>query len=183
MNEVINAILTRRSVRRYEKRQIESTALNAILEAGIHAPTAHNQQPWFFTVVQNEELLDRINRETSAEMAKSDNEWVRTMGNNPDFRVTYDAPTLIVVSGQKGAMAYPVDCSAAMQNMLLAAHSLGIGSVWLGLLRFWLAKPEAAKLLNIPEGYEPFYGAAFGYPAGELPPAPERNRGVINYIV
>ena len=183
MNEVLSAILSRRSIRRYESRQLEESALAAILEAGLYAPSAHNQQPWHFTVVQNKELLDRINRETSAEMAKSDNEWVRKMGSDPNFRVTYDAPTVIVVSGRKSAFAYPVDCSAAMQNMLLAAHSLGIGSVWLGLLRFWLVKPEAAELLRIPEGYEPFYGAAFGYPAGETPPAPERRRDVINYIV
>lgn len=183
MNEVLSAILNRRSIRAYESRQIDESALEAILEAGLYAPTAHNQQPWHFTVVQNRELLDLINRETSAEMAKSDNEWVRKTGADPNFQVTYNAPTVIFVSGRKDAIAYPVDCSAAMQNMLLAAHSLGIGSVWLGLLRFWLVKPEAAELLRIPEGYEPFYGAAFGYPAGKLPPAPEREKNVISRIV
>lgn len=183
MNEVLSAILGRRSIRAYQSRQIDDASLEAILEAGRYAPSAHNEQPWHFTVVQNRELLDRINRETKAEMAKSDNDWVRRMGNDPSFRVTYDAPTLIVVSGRRGAIAYPVDCAAAIQNMLLAAHSLGIGSVWLGLLRFWLDKPEAARLLQIPEGYEPYHAAAFGYPAGEIPPAPERRRDVVNRIV
>jgi len=183
MNEVLSALLNRRSVRAYQSRQIEAEALEAILKAGIYAPSAHNEQPWHFTVVQNRELLDRINRETSEEMAKSANEWVRSLGQDPNFRVTYDAPTVIFVSGRRDALDYRVGCAAAMENMLIAAHSLGIGSVWLGLLRFWLDRPGAAQILQIPEGYEPYYGAAFGYPAGQNPPAPERRLDVITRIL
>ena len=63
--------------------------------------------------------------------------WVQKMGSNPNFQVTYNAPTLIIVSGRKDAMAWSADCAAAIQNMLIVAESLNIGSVWLGLVRFF----------------------------------------------
>ena len=80
-------------------------------------------------------------------------------------------------------MAYQVDCSAAIENMLIAAESLGIGSVWLGLMRFYYQQEEAREALGIPEGYEPFYSVAFGYKAEEQQPVmPPRIEDAVNYI-
>jgi nitroreductase len=183
MNDVLKTIKSRRSVRKYKQEQISQEELAAILEAGMYAPTAHNDQPWHFTVIQNQELLHDINEKVRKEMAAANDEWVKKMGSNPAFQVTYDAPTLIVVSGRKDGIAWQVDCAAAIENMLIAAESLNIGSVWLGLLRFFFHKEEEAGKLGIPENYQPYYGVAFGYKANEGEQvAPKRNMDIVNYI-
>ncbi len=182
MNEVLKAIKGRRSIRAYTDRQLspEDTAL--IVEAGSFAPSAHNEQPWHFTVVQNRQLLDEMNEKAKALMAQSDNEWLRGLGTNPSFRASYNAPTVIVVSGREGAISAQTDCAAAIMNMMLAAHSLGIGSVWVGLLWPYLHSSDAKTALKIPEGYTPQHAIAFGYPAGDLPPAPPRKPDIVTYL-
>lgn len=181
MNEVLKVIKNRRSVRSYRHEQISQEDLDLIIEAGIYAPTAHNDQPWHFTVIQNRELLQHINEKAKELMAKSDVEWIQKSGSNPDFQLTYNAPTLVIVSGRKNAMAWEADCAAAIQNMLIAAESLNIGSVWLGLLRFFFEQEDEVGKLGIPEGYQPYYGVAFGFKAKEQV-APKRNVDVVNYI-
>lgn len=183
MNEVLNVIKRRRSIRKFEARQVGEADIAAIIEAGIHAPTANNEQPWHFTVIQNPEFLREINDTVRTVMAASDTEWVRNMGNNPAFQVTYNSPTLIVVSGRTDGISWKVDCSAAIENMLLAAESLGLGTVWLGLMRHYFSQEGAAKRLGIPEGYEPFYGVSVGYSAFKGTPAcPTRKTDVVNFI-
>lgn len=116
-------------------------------------------------------------------MVESKVDWMRKMALNQDINLTYNAPTLIIVSGNKTATAPLVDCSAAIQNMLLSAESIGIGSVWLGLIKSFFKLKDEVKKLGIPDGYEPYYGVAFGY---KLPDqksiAPKRNLNVVNYI-
>lgn len=183
MNEVISAIKARRSVRSYRGEQIAQETLEGILEAGMYAPTACNEQPWHFTVIQSAEALRRVDEFTNKAMAISDVPWHREMSARPSFSVTYGAPTLIVVSGRKDATAPRVDCAAAAENMMIAAASLGVGSVWLGLMRFAFADAAELSALALPPGYEPYYGIAFGYPAsGSRAAAPKRNRDVVTWI-
>lgn len=183
MNDVIKTIKERRSVRAYDAaRQLSDADLALIIEAGTYAPTAHNEQPWYFTAVQNKAMLERINLDVNAIMAKSDNEWLRGLGNDPNFRVTYNAPTVIFVSGRKEAIAPEIDCAAAIMNMMNAAQSLGIGSVWVGLLWPYIKTPEALAELKIPEGYKLLHAIAFGYQSGPKLPAPLRNTDVVTYI-
>jgi len=183
MNEVLRAIKNRRSVRKYKSEQIDQKSLDLILEAGSYAPSAHNDQSWHFTVVQNKELLKEMNAVSKEAMSKSDVDWMQKMCGIPGYEVSYNAPTLIVVSGRKNAMAWEVDCAAAIQNMLIAAQSLAIGSVWLGLMQFYFETQDALVKLGIPEGYQPFYAVAFGYKADEKEQnAPRRVTGTVNYI-
>lgn len=182
MNDVIKTILSRRSVRAYTDKQISREDLDLILEAGRYAPSAHNEQPWHFTVVQDKALQDEMSDKAKAAMAKADNEWLRTTGLDPQFHVTYHAPVVIVVSAREGAMGFMTDTCAAVQNMMLAAESLGIGSVWVGLLQFYLSLEEAPEKLRLPKGYKPAHAVAFGYPGGPKPSAPERNPDVVTFI-
>jgi nitroreductase len=183
MNDVLKTIKNRRSVRSYSPEQIDQEHMDQIIEAGILAPSAINEQPWHFTVIQNQELLRRINDTVRGQLANSDNEWMRNNGRNPNFMVTYNAPTLIVISGNPKGVAWEADCSFAMENMMLAAESLGIGSVCLGMVNFFLGIPGEAEKLGIPEGYKPFYAIAFGYKTNqETIKPPERNGNVVNYI-
>lgn len=183
MNDVLKTIKKRRSVRSYLSEQIKQEDLDLIIEAGIYAPSAHNDQPWHFTIIQNKEKISYINDKSKELMAKSEIEWVRNMGLNPKTNIIYNAPTLVIVSGNKTALSPKVDCSAAIQNMLIAAESLNIGSVWLGLVGFFFEFKDEVKKLGIPEGYEPYYGVALGYKATEKELiAPKRNLDVVNYI-
>jgi nitroreductase len=183
MNEVIRTIKNRRSVRSYQTTQIKPEELHQIIEAGIYAPTAHNDQPWHFTVIQNNDLLSHINEKTKDLMVKTDDEFMKSLGSNPNINVIYNAPTLIIVSGRKDALDPKTDCSAAIQNMLITAESLNIGSVWLSFLTLIFTLPDEVKRIEIPEGYEPYYGVAFGYKNIEKElTAPTRNVDVINFI-
>lgn len=183
MNDVIKTIKERRSVRSYDTaRQISDADLSLILEAGMYAPSAHNEQPWHFTAVQNKELLEKINLKANAVMAESDNEWLRGLGTTPDFRATYNAPTVVFVSGRDGAIAAQTDCALAIMNMMNAAWSLGIGSVFVGLLWPYIGSPDAPAELHIPEGYKLLHAVAFGYRSGPELPAPPRKPDVVTYI-
>lgn len=182
MNEVIENIKKRRSIRKYLPEQIKEAELNEIIEAGMYAPSAHNDQSWHFTVIQNKELIDLISVKTKESMANSEVEWISKMGKNEKLHVFYNAPTVIIVSGRDGAYSPLIDCSAATQNMILTAESLNIGSCWNGLVRFFFGQKEEMGKLNIPEGYTPFYAVSFGYKQVTPSRALERKKDVVSYI-
>lgn len=185
MNEVIENILSRRSVRIYLDEQIKPEDLNAVLEAGYNAPSGCNMQPWHFTVVQNKELINRLNVESKKEFANSENEMFRKMAENPDLNIFHNAQTIVVISGEKSSPTALIDCSAATQNMLLAAESIGVGTCWVGLITF-LFKSEKAKeyidILQIPEGFEPYYAMSLGYKKYQNAKPPKRRENIINFI-
>lgn len=180
-NETLNTIKNRRSIRKFKEEQIKQEELDAILEAAIYAPTGHNDQPWHFTVIQNKEILDMITKVANETMRKCDIEWISKLAskNRPLF---YNAPTVVIVSGKEDAYSSLTDCSAAIQNMLLAAESMNIGSLWNGLVSYFFENEEDAKVLKIKEGYKPYYAIALGYKNCEQPEAPERNKDVFTFI-
>ena len=204
-NTVLETIKSRRSIRKYHSGQIKQEELDIILESGIYAPTGHNDQPWHFTVIQDKESIDHMNTETKKNMANAPIDWLKNMGKNETLHIYHNAPTVIIFSGRKDALAPLIDCSAAAQNMLLAAKSLNIGSCWVGLAKFFFQNPENAEKLdlasffqtiiedmyipenaskvNIPEGYEPYFAVTLGYPASPKDiPAPTREADVVDYI-
>jgi nitroreductase len=180
MNEVINAIKNRRSVRAYKNVSIEKDVLQAIVEAGYYAPTGHNGQPWHFAVVQDGALIAEVNAETKKKMAQVPVGWIKNAAKSPR-PVTHGAPVLIIVSSKKGYVTGRDDCTAALENMLIAAESLGVGSCWMGFVSFTFDDNELMARLGVPEGYEPQQAAVFGYPDGEKKEAPPRNPDVVTY--
>lgn len=183
MNKVLEVIKSRRSTRKYLSKQIKQEELDLILEAGTYAPSAHNQQSWHFTVIQNKNILDDIDLKTRENMAKQPIDWIEKMGKNENFKVFYNAPTVVIVSGKEDAISSLVDCSAAIQNMMLAAESLNIGSCWIGLVRFFFELNGYRKELNIPKGYKPYYAVTLGYKATSSNlNGPKREDNVISYI-
>jgi nitroreductase len=182
MNQILDTIKNRRSIRKYLPEQIKDEKLEKILEAGIYAPTGHNDQPWHFTIIQNKELIDEMNVKCKKAMADLPIDWIAKMGKSENLHIFYNAPTVVVVSGKEDATSPFADCCAAIQNMLLAAESIDIGSCWIGLARFFYENPENLKKLNIPKGYKPNYSVSFGYKDSSSHKAPTRNRNVVNYI-
>ena len=182
MNEVLETIKSRRSIRKYRDEQIKNEEIAMILESAIYAPTGHNDQPWHFTVIQNKELIDEMSVKSKKMMAESPVEWMANMGKAEHLHLFYNAPTVVVVSGKKGAVSPFADCCAAIQNMLVTAESLDIGSCWIGLVKFFFENPENVAKFNLPEDYEPYYAVCLGYKGSSNNMAPERKRDVVNYI-
>lgn len=184
-NQVLDTIKKRRTTRAYLSEQIKKEQLQIVLEAGLYAPSAHNQQSWHFTVIQNQNLIAELNK-VSKEIAKdSSDEMIKKMASNETFNVFYNAPTLILVSGNKSSMMPQVDCAAASENMLIAAESINLGSCWNGFVSFIFnsdRREEYIKKLKIPEGYDPYYAIAIGYKKTEVINAPKRKGNNITFL-
>ncbi|KZX15785.1 coenzyme F420:L-glutamate ligase [Methanobrevibacter cuticularis] len=179
--DVFEAINNRRSVRTYKEDQLKEEEVKKILNAGIMAPTARGEQPWHFTVVQNEKLLKEINDSSIDIMSKSGDEFLEAVAKS-GRNILHNAPTVIIVSGKESASNIQADCSAAIENILLAAEGLDIGACWLGLIAaFFKVESNVAKL-KIPSDYIPLYGVSLGYKVNEEEGNPNRNMDVVNWI-
>jgi len=156
-NPVLKAIAERRSIRSYKTEKVTREQIDILLKAAEEAPSARNSQPWHFSVVQNPALLAEISAEVNS-VAKE------TLGN-----IFHGAQAAIFLSCDPKSRWARIDCGIATQNIALAAHSIGLGTVILG-------RPEAAftgprkdyfnKLLRIPEGSAFAIALAIGIPAG-----------------
>ncbi len=159
--DVLEAIHSRRSVRKYEDRPVPEDLVRKLLAAAMAAPSARNSQPWQFVVVTERELLQEAAR------------------INPNARMARHAPLGILICGDPGLEKspgyWPVDCAAAAENLLLAAHGLGLGAVWTGVYPRGERMDGFRRLLGLPGEIEPHSFMVVGFPAEE-PAAQERFR-------
>ncbi len=173
----------RRSIRRFGDADVPAEVVEKILEAGVWAPSGHNEQSWFFSVVRDRQLQETLNVRTKALMKESPVSWIAQKGADEQFHLFYHAPVVIVVSGKTSAYSAIIDCSAATQNMLLMAHSQGLGGCWIGLINAYLDLPESKEALGIPDSYQGFYAIALGYPeSGIIAKAPLRKPDTIRWM-
>lgn len=184
-NETLNTIKQRRSIRNFKEEQIKEEELQALLQAGFYAPHAGNQA-WHFTVVQNKELLEKLNLAAKEGAEQLDIEGLKRLANDEQFNCFYGAPTLILISGDTRALVpLEADCAAATQNILLAAESLGLGGCWIYFVMFAFSSPhgpELLKELQIPEGYRPYSSAVVGYKKEAPATARDRKPDLVTYI-
>lgn len=157
--DALEAILTRRSIRKYTDKPVGQETIAKLVKAAMAAPSAHNQQPWRFVVVREQKTRDEISR------------------FHPYAKMLKGAPVAIVVCADHTLEKDPPagywvqDCAAATQNILLAAHSLGLGAVWLGFHPRQQRIEELKKLIELPEHVTPFCVISLGYPAEEKGPS------------
>lgn len=148
--ETLKAILTRRSIRKYINKDIPEEYYEIMLRAAMHAPSARNKQPWHFIIITNREIL------------------LKLAAVNTSWRMLEEAGTAIVVCGDlnlEDAESFIIqDCSAATQNILLAAHELGLGSVWLGVHPREDRLIPLKDILQIPENILPVSMISIGKP-------------------
>ena len=185
MNETLKNIRNRRSTRTFLPDQLNVTDIHDIIDAGIYAPSANNMQPWHFTVLQRKDIIDRLSDSFKEIARKSDNEYLRKFADNEKFHVFYNAPTVVLVSGDINSKSASVDCAAAVENMLIAAESLEIGSCFIGLIAYLLNSEEGTefvKELGIPEGFKQIHALSLGYKKNETNNAPERKENIVNYL-
>lgn len=155
----IETILTRRSIRKYTNQEVTDTEVDLLIKAGMYAPSAVNKQPWHFIVLRNKALLAQISE------------------NHPNAHMLKEASVGITVCldlSLEHAPGYGYqDCAAATQNILLAAHSLNLGAVWLGVYPRENRLADMKKLLALPEHIMAFSIIAIGHP-DESKPDPQR---------
>lgn len=185
-NNILEVIKSRRSVRVYKEEQIKDEELQQILEGGLWAPSGTNEQSWHFTVVQNPELINELSIKTKETISKSDNDYLRKLGENEQFNVFYKAPTVIIVSGNEKSITPMEDTSAAVQNMMLVAESLSIGSCWIGTVAPLFSDPEIGatyrEKCGIPKGYKVIHAICVGYKKLEKQTPPSRKENKVNYV-
>lgn len=185
MNETVKHILSRRSTRAFLPAQIKEEELQTLLQAACFAPSAHNDQPWHFTVVQDQALLMEVNLAAKTIGKHSRDAILRKMSASERLHIFYQAPTVIFVAGEKSALMPETDCAAAVENMLVAAEAMGIGSCWIGLASFAFDGEQSealCKKLLIPASYQPLYAVSFGYKKIEAVSALPRRENTIAYV-
>ncbi|MDR2054672.1 MAG: nitroreductase [Desulfovibrio sp.] len=184
---VLENILTRRSIRRYQRRPVPREILEQIIEAGSYAPSARNSQPWHFTVVTDPERIARVTAELKAAVLRMPQNPYKDFVGAASYSVNFhNAPVFIIVSGNTEASGMvESDCALALGTMFLAAHALGIGSCWVNQLGSACAEPGFRAFLTelgVPPHNYVYGSGAFGFAEGEPPAAPPRREGVISYI-
>lgn len=165
-------IRTRRSCRSYRKEQIKNEELKTVLEAGTYAPTSRGKQAPFIVAVQNEELLARLAKMNAEVIGVTSNPY-------------YDAPTYILVVVSTESHNPICDGSCVLENMMLAANALGLGTCWIHREREMFETEEGKQLLKewgIPENVIGVGALAIGYPDGEPSPAKPRKEGYYRII-
>ena len=171
-NAVLKNLRERRSIRRYKSEQITEEQLNAILEAGIYAPTGMGAQSPIIVVIQDKAVIERLSK-LNAEV----------MGNDSD--PFYGAPTLLVVLADKSRHTYVEDGSLVMGNLLNAAHSVGVDSCWIHRAREVFESEEGRGLLRqwgIPDTYVGIGNCILGYRDCEYPEAKPRKADYIKRV-
>jgi len=159
--EALEAILTRRSIRKYSGEPVDDETVQKMLAAAMSAPSAGNEQPWQFVVIRDRRLLAKVPEvHAYAQMVP-------------------EAALAILVCGdlsrERHRGFWVQDCSAGTENLLLAAHALGLGAVWLGIYPREERAASFRRLLGLPEHIVPLALVAIGHPAEKKPPAARYN--------
>ena len=184
MNETLDIIKRRRSVRQYTSEQIDERKLHAVLESALYAPYA-NEEDRHFAVVQNRALLQKLDRKAKEAAVQMDIPHLAALGKDEDFCCLYGAPTLILLCGRENGIAPETDCAVAAQNILIAAESLGVATCYLYFVTLAFCGIEAQNLRKecaIPDGYNPICGIILGYAKGDIPALPEKRWNNITFI-
>lgn len=165
-------IRTRRSCRSYKPVQITADELSVVLEAGTYAPTSRGLQSPFIVAVQRPDLLALLARMNAEVMGVT-------------FNPYYDAPTYVLVFVPADAPNGVQDGSLVLENMMLSAHALGLGSCWIHREREMFATEEGRELMRqwgLPDGLVGVGALSIGYPAGKLAPAKPRKEGYVRIV-
>lgn len=174
MNEIIKAMHERRSIRKFKAQMPSKEDLKQIVEAGLYAASGMGKQAVITLVITNKELRDKLAK-VNANIA----------GWTNDFDPFYGAPAILVVLADKAHFTGIYDGSLVMGNMMLAAHSLGLGSIWIHRAKEEFENSEWKKLLadlGIKGNWEGIGHCAVGYTEGDIPQPAERKDGRVFWI-
>lgn len=190
MKDIIEIIKTRRSVRDYKEDPVSDEDIKFLIDCARYAPSGSNTQPWGFLVIQNKEMIQKLSDSGKKAMiplaekitnnpknAAGFISYLKTKGTN----LFHNAPLLLIIFGNEKSVTADWDCAMAAQNMMLAAHSRGIGSCWIGLALPALMDEKILQELGAPSGYKAVAPLIFGYPKGKAV-MPERKEPEIKWL-
>lgn len=172
MNETMNVILSRRSIRNFTDESISEDILKDSVDAAMHAPSGMCKKTWKFTVVTNIEIIKKLA------------EAIKKVLNREQYTM-YNPVAIIIPSNDRENIFGREDNACALQNIFLAAHSYGVGSVWINQLTNICDDPEIRNILNeleIPENHIVYGLAALGYPDKTKEERPYREIGEIKFV-
>jgi len=173
MNQTIKDMLERRSCRKFKGNMVPKELIDQVIEAGLYAANGMGKQAVRIIAVTNRELRDRISEDNR-----------KIGGWKEGFDPFYGAPVILIVLGDKACPTCVYDGSLVMGNLMLAAHSLGLGSIWIHRAKQeFETEPyqELLKKLGIEGDFEGVGHCAIGYADGEMPPAAPRKEGRVYY--
>ncbi len=184
--ELEKAIMGRHAVRDYSAEPVDERVIRTLIDAAIHAPSAVNQQPWTFTIVRDQDALDRVSRDAKVHMlaeltARGETGHFHGDLGDPEFHIFYHAPVLILISGIVEGPFIAEDCALAAENMMLTAVSLGLGSCWIGFSQSYLNTPQGKAALSLPPQWAPIAPIIIGYPKSK-PAAVAHKEPIIRWI-
>ena len=174
MNDIIRAMIERRSVRSFRSDMPPEQDIDQIVQAGLYAASSRGKQSTAIVAVTNKQLRDRLSAMNCA-----------IGGWQPDFDPFYGAPAILIVLARKDWANRVYDGSLVMGNLMLAAHSLGLGSIWIHRAKEEFesdAGREILKSAGLADEWEGIGHCAVGYIDGEVPPAAPRNDGRVFYV-
>jgi nitroreductase len=164
---MLNTILTRRSIRKFKNTPVCDKDIDDILKAAMAAPSSGNSQPWEFIVIDKRELLDEIPK------------------IHQHAQMVNESPIAILVCAdinkEKYKDRWPLDCSSATQNILLAVHSKGLGAVWVGIYPDETKMKYFSDLFNLPSNIKPVSLIPIGYPDEIKPPSDRFDKNKIHF--
>lgn len=227
LSETERVILTRRSIRLYRRKPVETDKLKRIIEAGRFAPSAGNNQPWKLVVVRNRTVIDEINDQCKRALRKgaylfmphayldkripgprdARYKWwqklvipmlvrlrtgdveprarggINTATSDPDYHIFFRAPVVILLlADRRGIGSVQLDTGICGQNMVLAAHAMGLGKCWVSLVRGIDYYPEYLKRLGVEYPFEVITSITVGYPAGRIDGAVAREPARVGWV-
>jgi nitroreductase len=183
MNETLKTIAERYSCRDFADTALTDEQIKAVVEAGLAAPSGMNRQPWHIIIVTDKGLIEELDAEGVGILASADDKSVYERIMSRGGKLFYNAPCMVVVASE-GPQAAAMDCGILSQNVTLAVHSLGLGSVICGMAGIPLSGPrgdELKKRLRFPDGY--CFGIAILAGTAKSTKAPhELDTGKVTYI-
>jgi len=227
LTETERIILTRRSIRLYRKKPVETDKLHRLIEAGRFAPSAGNNQPWKFVVIRNKQVIDEINDQCKkalrrgsyllmphayldkrtpgptearytwwqklfipllARLRTGDVEprargGINTATSDPAYHIFFEAPVLILLlADRRGIGSVQLDTGICGENMVLAAHAMGLGTCWVSLVRGINYYPDYLKTLGVEAPFEVITSITVGYPAGRIDGVVAREPARVKWI-
>jgi nitroreductase len=182
-NEVITG---RRSVREYTTQAVDEQEIHHLIDAAVHAPNAVNQQPWTFTIVRDQSVLDRVSRDAKSHMLATmpvspHSDHFQTLLRDPKFQIFYHAPVLVLISGIAQGPWIVEDCALAAENLMLTAYAAGLGTCWIGFAQSFLNTSEGKNALGLPAAWVPIAPIIVGHPRA-APPSVLRNRPEVRWV-
>ncbi|HTY74624.1 MAG TPA: nitroreductase family protein [Candidatus Nanoarchaeia archaeon] len=182
--ELDACIKERRSVRSYTPESVSKEQIEAILEAGIWAPTAMHREPLKFVIIEDKKLINFVSDETKVLVQQMSPDLAKRFATSEDI-ICYNAPVLILICAEKdqqwGSLNL-LDSVLAAENMFLKAHGMGLGTCYMGWISRLTSKPDILKKVGVPENCDMLVPFILGHPKGKAGADKRKKPNIIKWI-